>query len=103
MRKRQHARAFWAIVRGNAAVPAGCCIVPCPAEGKEKKGKGMKATKVGHSQRMQKEAGKDEEVEEQNELARKGRSREKGEGKRRKAQHEINLWQLLKVQHALHQ
>lgn len=65
---------FGQLCEANAAVPAGCCIVTCPAEGKEKKGKGMKATKVEHSQRMQKEVGKDDEVEEHNELARKGRS-----------------------------
>lgn len=51
---------FGQLCEANAAVPAGCCIVPRPGEGKEKKGKGMKATKVEHSQRMQKEAGKDE-------------------------------------------
>lgn len=65
---------FGQLCEANAAVPAGCCIVPRPAEGRRKKGKGMKATKVEHSQRMQKEAGTDKEVEEQNELARKGRS-----------------------------
>lgn len=51
---------FGQLCEANAAVPAGCCIVPRPAEGQEKKGKGMKATKVEHSQRMQEEAQKDE-------------------------------------------
>lgn len=97
---------FGQLCEANAADPAGCCIVARSAEGQEReKRKEMKESKVEHGQRMQRRTR--QEVAEQHDLASKGsrRERERGRGKvkRRKAQHEINLWQLLKVQHALHQ